>query len=77
MPKFPLCLKPKNITEGSLALVTVSKIGDDELEVSFPGGNSGIIQIESKQDLENIYSVGESLLASVLEMNRYKVRVPN
>ena len=73
MPKFPLCLKPKNITEGSLALVTISKIGEEELEVSFPGGNSGIIQIESK-DLENIYSVGETLLASVLEINRFKVR---
>ena len=72
MPKFPLCLKPKNITEGSLALVTISKIGEEELEVSFPGGNSGIIQIEST-DLENIYSVGETLLASVLEINRFKV----
>ena len=75
MPKFPLCLKPKNISEGSLALVTISKIGDEELEVSFPGGNTGIIQIESKSlnDLESTYSIGETLLASVLEINRFKV----
>ena len=83
LPKYPYNIRPKHLGGETLVFAIIKRIQESSLSVSFPGGHTGFVnrdnmpdQLNESVDLASVYKVGESILASVVNVTaRLKVRL--